>query len=183
MWITFEIICNKIFLSPFAAPTEHTPLAFALASDFWILALRGLFIIDPAGVIRSIQINDDAVGRSVEETLRILKAFQWADTHIGGVTSVINCEYLCACCVLWLLFDGSHSIPSSLGPNLWRVFVILLSCLVNLSYLNLSLSSSVLSCRRGMSCILDPRWRYYKNKSIREQRIFPLTLRSRVVSV
>lgn len=46
-------------------------------------ALRGLFIIDPAGIIRSIQINDDAVGRSVEETLRLLKAFQWADSHVG----------------------------------------------------------------------------------------------------
>eukprot|EP01039_Chlorochromonas_danica_P003783 gene3783-4133_t len=46
-------------------------------------ALRGLFIIDPSGKIRSMQINDDAVGRSVEETLRLLKAFQWADSHVG----------------------------------------------------------------------------------------------------
>ncbi|KUF98250.1 Ras-related protein RABE1d [Phytophthora nicotianae] len=44
-------------------------------------ALRGLFIIDPEGTIRSIQINDDAVGRSVDETLRILKAFQYAASH------------------------------------------------------------------------------------------------------
>jgi peroxiredoxin (alkyl hydroperoxide reductase subunit C) len=51
--------------------------------DMFGAALRGLFIIDPKGVIRSIQINDDAVGRSVEETLRVLKAFQWADSHVG----------------------------------------------------------------------------------------------------
>lgn len=51
--------------------------------DMYGAALRGLFIIDPKGTIRSIQINDDAVGRSVEETLRILKAFQWADSHVG----------------------------------------------------------------------------------------------------
>ncbi|DAZ99964.1 TPA: hypothetical protein N0F65_008771 [Lagenidium giganteum] len=44
-------------------------------------ALRGLFIIDPKGTIRSIQINDDAVGRSVDETLRLLKAFQYAAEH------------------------------------------------------------------------------------------------------
>lgn len=44
-------------------------------------ALRGLFIIDPEGTIRSIQINDDAVGRSVDETLRVLKAFQYAADH------------------------------------------------------------------------------------------------------
>jgi alkyl hydroperoxide reductase subunit AhpC len=47
------------------------------SDDMFGAALRGLFIIDPKGVIRSVQINDDAVGRSVEETFRILKAFQW----------------------------------------------------------------------------------------------------------
>lgn len=46
-------------------------------------ALRGLFIIDPNGVIRSIQMNDDAVGRNVDETIRVLQAFQWADSHVG----------------------------------------------------------------------------------------------------
>lgn len=40
-------------------------------------------ITDPKGVIRQMQINDDAVGRSVEETLRLLKAFQYADSHTG----------------------------------------------------------------------------------------------------
>lgn len=38
-------------------------------------ALRGLFIIDPNGKVRSMQINDDSVGRSVEEALRLLTAF------------------------------------------------------------------------------------------------------------
>ena len=44
-------------------------------------ALRGIFIIDGEGVIRSIQINDDAVGRSVDEALRLIKAFQFADEN------------------------------------------------------------------------------------------------------
>ncbi len=48
-------------------------------------ALRGLFIIDPKGVIRSVQINDDHVGRNVEETLRLIQAFQYADDHKGQV--------------------------------------------------------------------------------------------------
>ena len=38
-------------------------------------ALRGIFIIDGEGKLRSMQINDDAVGRSVDETLRLIKAF------------------------------------------------------------------------------------------------------------
>lgn len=44
-------------------------------------ALRGLFILDPSNKLRSMQINDDAVGRSVEETIRLIQAFQFADEH------------------------------------------------------------------------------------------------------
>lgn len=46
-------------------------------------ALRGLFIIDPQGVIRSVQINDDSVGRSVDEIFRLVQGFQYADAHMG----------------------------------------------------------------------------------------------------
>jgi alkyl hydroperoxide reductase subunit AhpC len=45
------------------------------------LALRGTFIISPSGVVRSVQVNDDSVGRNVDETLRLLQAFQYADEH------------------------------------------------------------------------------------------------------
>ena len=45
------------------------------------VALRGLFIIDDKGVLRQITINDLPVGRSVDETLRLVKAFQFTDTH------------------------------------------------------------------------------------------------------
>lgn len=38
-------------------------------------ALRGLFIVDPKGKVRSMQINDDAVGRSVDETIRLIQGF------------------------------------------------------------------------------------------------------------
>lgn len=45
------------------------------------VALRGLYIIDTKGVVRQITINDLPVGRSVDETLRLIKAFQFADEH------------------------------------------------------------------------------------------------------
>ncbi|CAG7720757.1 unnamed protein product [Allacma fusca] len=45
------------------------------------LALRGLFIIDPKGVVRQITVNDLPVGRSVDETLRLIKAFQFVEEH------------------------------------------------------------------------------------------------------
>ena len=45
------------------------------------VAFRGLFIIDEKGVLRQITINDMPVGRSVEETLRLVKAFRFTDEH------------------------------------------------------------------------------------------------------
>jgi peroxiredoxin (alkyl hydroperoxide reductase subunit C) len=40
------------------------------------VALRATFIIDPEGVIRWVTVNDLSVGRSVDETLRVLDALQ-----------------------------------------------------------------------------------------------------------
>jgi len=45
------------------------------------VSFRGLFIIDDKGVLRQITINDMPVGRSVGETLRLVKAFQFTDEH------------------------------------------------------------------------------------------------------
>ena len=42
---------------------------------------RGLFIIDAAGTLRQITMNDLPVGRSVDETLRLVQAFQYTDEH------------------------------------------------------------------------------------------------------
>jgi len=41
-----------------------------------VCLFRGLFIIDPEGIIRYQIVSDLNVGRSVDEILRVLKAFQ-----------------------------------------------------------------------------------------------------------
>ena len=40
------------------------------------IALRGTFIIDPNGILKSAVVNDLPVGRSVDETIRTLQALQ-----------------------------------------------------------------------------------------------------------
>jgi peroxiredoxin (alkyl hydroperoxide reductase subunit C) len=55
------------------------------ADEMYGAALRGLYLIDPTGKIRSIMMNDDQVGRSVDEIKRLLQAFQYADSHDGVV--------------------------------------------------------------------------------------------------
>ena len=55
-------------------------LAISRAYDVLIeeegIDLRGTFIIDPEGVLRWMVVHDNSVGRSVTETLRVLKGFQ-----------------------------------------------------------------------------------------------------------
>jgi len=50
--------------------------------------LRGLFIIDPKGIVRQITMNDPPVGRSVDETLRLIHAFQFVEAHGDQVCPV-----------------------------------------------------------------------------------------------
>ncbi len=45
------------------------------------VALRATFIVDPEGVVRHVTVNDLSVGRSVDETLRVLDALR-----TGGLT-------------------------------------------------------------------------------------------------
>jgi peroxiredoxin 2/4 len=45
------------------------------------IALRGLFIIDKDGVVQHATINNLAFGRNVDETLRVLQALQYVQTH------------------------------------------------------------------------------------------------------
>ena len=57
-----------------------------MARDYGVLcddgvALRGLFLIDPDGIVQHATINNLPVGRSVDETLRVLRAFQHVREH------------------------------------------------------------------------------------------------------
>lgn len=45
------------------------------------IALRGTFVINKEGVVKACSVNDLPVGRSVDETLRLVKAFQFVDEH------------------------------------------------------------------------------------------------------
>lgn len=62
---------------PLLGDTSHS-----ISKSFGVLlhdkgiALRGTFVIDPNGVLKSAVVNDLPVGRSVEETLRTVQALQ-----------------------------------------------------------------------------------------------------------
>jgi len=61
-------------------------LSKKISADYDVLlpagiSLRGLFIIDDKGVVRYAGVNDLPVGRSVDEVLRLVQAFQFTDKH------------------------------------------------------------------------------------------------------
>jgi len=66
-------------------PTHQLTRAFDVHIDEEGLALRGTFIINPEGVIKTAEIHDNAIARDVKETLRKLKAAQFVASHPGQV--------------------------------------------------------------------------------------------------
>ncbi len=65
--------------------TKEISLAYNVLEANAGIAFRGLFIIDPEGNIQHITINNLSVGRSVDETLRSLKAIQYVQSHENEV--------------------------------------------------------------------------------------------------
>jgi peroxiredoxin (alkyl hydroperoxide reductase subunit C) len=56
--------------------TKDVARAYGVLDESTGVAQRGLFIVDPEGVLRYAVVTNDNVGRSVEETLRVLQALQ-----------------------------------------------------------------------------------------------------------
>jgi len=62
---------------PLASDTTHkTARDYGVLVESEGLATRGLFIVDPNGVLQYAVIHNLNVGRSVDETLRVLEALQ-----------------------------------------------------------------------------------------------------------
>jgi len=64
-----------------ADPSHKITREYGVLKEEDGLAFRGLFIIDGKGILRQITINDLPVGRDVDETLRLVQAFQYTDKH------------------------------------------------------------------------------------------------------
>lgn len=102
---TDSIFSHRAWIKASASDGGLGGLNYPLASDFTKqvsrdygvlveekgFALRGLFIIDPNGILRYQVVTDENVGRSVDETLRVLQALQTGglcpiDWHPGDKT-------------------------------------------------------------------------------------------------
>ena len=67
---------------PMAAdPTGELSLTFGTYIQKDGLSLRATFIIDPDGVVKTLEMHDNSIGRSGAETLRKLQAAQFVRAH------------------------------------------------------------------------------------------------------
>ena len=65
--------------------TKAIATAFNVLDPSLGIALRGLFIIDKEGIVQHATINNLAFGRSIDETIRTLKAIQHTQIHENEV--------------------------------------------------------------------------------------------------
>ena len=66
-------------------PTGTIARNFGVMIEEEGLALRGTFVINPAGQIKVCEIHDLGIGRSAEELLRKIQAAQYVASHDGEV--------------------------------------------------------------------------------------------------
>lgn len=66
-------------------PTHNMTRGFDVHIDEEGLALRGTFIVNPDGIIKTVEIHSNEIARDVTETLRKLKAAQYTAKHPNEV--------------------------------------------------------------------------------------------------
>jgi peroxiredoxin (alkyl hydroperoxide reductase subunit C) len=69
----------------FADPTGELSRTFGTYIDDEGISLRGTFIVDPDGVLQSVEMSSNAIGRNSSELLRKLRAAQFVREHSGEV--------------------------------------------------------------------------------------------------
>ncbi|MBI2564537.1 peroxiredoxin [Candidatus Woesearchaeota archaeon] len=72
----FERDLPEVKFPVIADTTRAVSELFGVLKEDQGIAFRGTFIIDPEGMLRYMVVSDLSVGRSVQETLRILQALQ-----------------------------------------------------------------------------------------------------------
>ena len=84
-------------------PTHKLTRAFDVHIEEEGLALRGTFIVNPDGVIKTAEVHSNEIARDVSETLRKLKAAQYTAANPGQV-----------CPAKWK--EGAKTLAPSLDP-------------------------------------------------------------------
>lgn len=84
-WHDASETIKKIRYPMLADPTGTLTRAFGVHNEESGLAYRGTFVVDPEGLIKLSEVQDNGIGRNAEELVRKLQAAQYVATHSGEV--------------------------------------------------------------------------------------------------
>lgn len=76
---------KKVKYPMIADPTGKLCREFGTYLEEEGVSLRATFIIDPEGIVKSIEMHDNSIGRNAKEILRKLQAAKFVKTHPGQV--------------------------------------------------------------------------------------------------
>ena len=84
-WHDSSPTIGKITYPMLADPTGALSRAFGVYIEDEGLAYRGSFVVDPDGLIKIAEVQDNAVGRNADELVRKVKASQFVANNDGEV--------------------------------------------------------------------------------------------------
>lgn len=84
-WHDTSDAIKKINFPMLADPTGALCRAFGVYLESEGVALRGSFLVDPAGVVQAMEVHADGIGRSAKELLRKFRAAKFVAEHGGQV--------------------------------------------------------------------------------------------------
>ncbi len=84
-WHDNSAAISKVTYPMAADPTGALCTAFGTLISNEGLSMRGTFIVDPDGIIKSIEKHDNSIGRNAKEILRKLRAAKFVREHNGMV--------------------------------------------------------------------------------------------------
>lgn len=84
-WHDSSEAISKIEYPMFADPAGKVSRMFGVYLEDEGVALRGTFIIDPDGILKAMEVNNNDIGRNAAETLRKVEAAKFVGEHPGNV--------------------------------------------------------------------------------------------------
>jgi NADH-dependent peroxiredoxin subunit C len=84
-WHDTSKTINKIKFPMIADPSHKISKSYGVYIPEEGVALRGSFIIDPEGILKTIEIHENSIGRSADELIRKLEAAKFVKEHGGEV--------------------------------------------------------------------------------------------------
>jgi peroxiredoxin (alkyl hydroperoxide reductase subunit C) len=84
-WHDTSDAISKVSYPMLGDPTHQLSRNFDVLIEEEGVALRGTFVVNPAGEIKVLEIHDNGIGRDASELLRKVKAAQYVAAHPGEV--------------------------------------------------------------------------------------------------